>query len=392
MPSIVFCLFIFIVMIVFIISPSKSYSATEKRMLVEKPSINMKNVFNGEYGENFEEYLSDHIPFRNFFTGVNAYYKLFLGQNNANGVYLCNNGYIIGEPLKYDSQLEVNTAKIVKFAEFFKENFDISTVVTVVPSTGYIMEDSLPSNHKSYNDGEFLKYIKDELGNSAKFVDLTDTFKNNINNTDIYYKTDHHWTSAGTYLAYCDLAPYLNIKATDRNNFKIETYNDFYGTTYGKGCYWLQNPDTIELWVNKKHNDNTISVNIPENGISVNNSVFFRENLKGDDKYTVFIDGNHSYTKIINNDVKDGALLVVRDSFAHSMAQFLCDNYHEIILVDLRYYKSSIIDIVKEIQNEDNLTVSNILILYGMEDMVTDTDISSIITNSQIKNWQSELV
>ena len=201
MPSIVFCLFIFIVMIVFIISPSKSYSATEKRMLAEKPSINMKNVFNGEYGENFEEYLSDHIPFRNFFTGVNAYYKLFLGQNNANGVYLCNNGYIIGEPLKYDSQLEVNTAKIVKFAEFFKENFDISTVVTVVPSTGYIMEDSLPSNHKSYNDGEFLKYIKDSgyiaclYGSSSPLTNIWDM--SNFEDYDTWVA--HYETSKPSY-------------------------------------------------------------------------------------------------------------------------------------------------------------------------------------------------
>lgn len=390
LPTIIFCGFIFFIMIVFVISPNKSYSATEKRMLAEKPTLSIKNVFNSTYGESFEDYLSDHIPFRNFFTGVNAYYKLALNQNNANGVYLCHNGYIISEPLEYDEQLEINVAKIVKFADFFKENFNINTVVTVVPSTGYIMEDSLPSNHKQYHDEEFLQYTSKELLGHTDFVDLTPTFKSKKSNTKIYYKTDHHWTSEGAYIAYNELAPYLNITPTSKNDFTIETYDDFYGTTYGKGCYWLQSPDKIELWINNQHTENTIAVTIPENGIAINNSIFFRENLKGDDKYTVFIDGNHGYTKIINNDVKDGALLVVRDSFAHSISQFLCDNYHEIILVDLRYYKSSLIDIVKEIQNKDNLAISNILVLYGMEDLLTNTDISSIITNSQIKNWNKE--
>lgn len=389
MPSVIFCVFIFAVMLIFIASPAKTYSPSEKRMLAEKPSINMESVFNGKFGKDFENYLADQIPFRNLFTGINAYYNLFLGQNGSNGVYFCDDGYIINEPVQYDEQLEINVAKIKKFSEFFKENFDISTVVVTVPSTGYIMEKKLPNNHKEYNDGEYLDYINNELNGSAAVVNLTEIFKDKIKESQIYYKTDHHWTTEGTYIAYCEIAPYLNITATSKEDFTVESYSDFYGTTYGSGCYWLSASDNIELWVNKNHQENTVNVTIPENGISVNNSVFFRENVVGDDKYTVFIDGNHGYVKIINNDVKDGALIVVRDSFGHSMSQFISDNYHEVILIDLRYYKSSIIDIVEEVINTDKLEIKNILLLYGIDSMVTDVDISSMITNSQIKQWEA---
>lgn len=65
-----------------------------------------------------------------------------------------------------------------------------------------------------------------------------------------------------------------------------------------------------------------------------------------DDKYPVFIDGNHALTEITNTNAKNGTILLIKDSFSHSLAPFLAENYSKVVLVDLRYYKESVSDLV----------------------------------------------
>ena len=43
--------------------------------------------------------------------------------------------------------------------------------------------------------------------------------------------------------------------------------------------------------------------------------------------------------KITNNKVADKKLIVFRDSYGSSIIPFLAENYHEVIVLDLRYVK-----------------------------------------------------
>jgi hypothetical protein len=100
------------------------------------------------------------------------------------------------------------------------------------------------------------------------------------------------------------------------------------------------------------------------------NSLYFYGHLDEDDKYPVFIDGNHALTEIINNNAKGGTAVVIKDSFSHSIAPFLAENYKKLILVDLRYFKNSVSDLVKN-ENPDQL-----LCIYGIDNLATDTDLA----------------
>ena len=59
-------------------------------------------------------------------------------------------------------------------------------------------------------------------------------------------------------------------------------------------------------------------VTISDAGVDpvVQDSLFFREHLEEDDKYPVFLDGNHGLVKIENQSAPKGSLLIVKDSFA----------------------------------------------------------------------------
>ena len=369
LPSLVFILFIFGFAIWFLINPKADYSSSEKRYLQKFPTLSVDSVLDGKFGTDFEKYFADHFPLRTQWVGANAYFNLSVGNNGADGVYNCKNGYLINKPVLDGSTLDNNVQTIADFAS----SVDVPVAVTIVPSTGYIADDVLPAVHDTYNDDEYITDAQKILAESgADFVDLRPTFKKAYaDGTQLYYRTDHHWTTSGAYTGYTEICKSLGILPADKSLFTVEKYENFYGTTDSTSGFLLTPPDTIEVWNNTQNTEKNISVEIIEGDEKQNyHSMYFYNHLQEDDKYPVFIDGNHALTRIKNTKADGGKILLVKDSFSHCLAPFLAENYSEVILVDMRYYKNSVSELVKQEK------VDNILVLYGIDNLAADTDIA----------------
>lgn len=367
LPTIVLLAFIFVMAILFFSLPKKEYSSSEKRYLSDFPTLTVDTFFSGDFGEEFEKYLSDHTPFRNFWVGLNSYYNLALGNPLSNGIYHCSDGYLINDPPNTD-RLDINIDVISEFAD----KSGLPATMILAPSTGYVASDVLPNEHIVYNDDELFADVTDTLSKSTvNFVDIREDFKNAYKNgTQVYYKTDHHWTSEGAYLAYCALSDELGFTANTKEMYDITTHSGFYGTTYSSSGYWFTKPDDVEVWDCKNHSS---EVSITDNGTTKTyNSMFFNDHLKEDDKYPVYLDGNHPYTVIKNSSMKlDGEkLLVIKDSFAHSLVPFLAAHYEEITMIDMRYYKQSVSELI------ENGDFDRLLFVYSVDNLGSDTDIA----------------
>lgn len=367
-PAVVFLIFIYGMALWFLFSPKTDYSSSEKRYLQKFPDANVEKVLSGDFGSEFETFFADRFPQRNTWVGLNAYTTLAEGNNGASGVYNCKNGYLINKPVSTDNNLDKNVGAVVDFAK----TIDAPTTVMLVPSTGYIADDVLPTFHDKYNDDEDISKISSTLSKEKiGFVDLRERFKSEYKNgSQLYYKTDHHWTTKGAYTGYQELCKALGITPIDDSTLKKDSYPDFYGTTYSSSGFWLTPPDNIEIWSNPKNSDKNISVKITEGAnIKTSGSMYFTDHLKEDDKYPVFIDGNHALTEITNTNAKNGTILLIKDSFSHSLAPFLAENYSKVVLVDLRYYKESVSQLVSTYNPEQ------VVVLYGIDNLATDTDI-----------------
>ncbi|WP_295196918.1 DHHW family protein [Ruminococcus sp.] len=367
-PAVVFLIFIYGMALWFLFSPKTDYSSSEKRYLQKFPDANVEKVLSGDFGSEFETFFADRFPQRNTWVGLNAYTTLAEGNNGASGVYNCKNGYLINKPVSTDNNLDKNVGAVVDFAK----TIDAPTTVMLVPSTGYIADDVLPTFHDKYNDDEDISKISSTLSKEKiGFVDLRERFKSEYKNgSQLYYKTDHHWTTKGAYTGYQELCKALGITPIDDSTLKKDSYPDFYGTTYSSSGFWLTPPDNIEIWSNPKNSDKNISVKITEGAnVKTSGSMYFTDHLKEDDKYPVFIDGNHALTEITNTNAKNGTILLIKDSFSHSLAPFLAENYSKVVLVDLRYYKESVSQLVSAYNPEQ------VVVLYGIDNLATDTDI-----------------
>ncbi len=367
LPAFIFCGFILTVMALYFIIPKEEYSALEKRNLADFPELNGETLMSGKFRDDLDTYLSDHLPFRNMFFGLNSDFMLATGRNGSSGVYLGSDGYLFPEPSKGGENLIKNAGFIKEYAE----DSDIPVYMTVIPSSGYVNSAKLPLIHKEYNDGQLITDFREALGDSVNFTDVTSTFLGLAGGKQLYYKTDHHWTSEGAYECYRQLGRQMGYEPVDEKEFSKQKVTGFYGTSYAKSGLWFLSPDNMELWSRSTQPADAVTVYIKDGeDEKTGNSYFFKEQLNNDDKYPVFLDGNHSFVRVTNTAAPEGTLIVVKDSYAHTLVPFLSQNYRNIIMVDLRYYKKDV-SALAETEKADG-----VLFLYSIDNLCEDTNLS----------------
>lgn len=374
LPTFVFCLFIFSFMIMYFVLPKEKYSVREKKYLSDFPAIKSEEIFSGELQDKVNDYLADYLPGRYFFLGLSSDYELAVGKNGSKGVYLGSDGSLYPLPVSRNEQLFKNAGFIEEFADECKNEFDIPVYATVLPTSGYINENKLPANHEEYLDRKLIGEFSSKLGDNVTFIDVCDGLMKAAGSSQLYYKTDHHWTTRGAYEGYRLLGEKMGYEPLEKDAFSVEKISGFKGTSYAKAALWWLPSENIELWSRKDASENAVSVDIKE-GKTVNSfdSYYFRSHLKEDDKYEVFLDGVKGFERIKNADAKGGKLLLVKDSYAHSIVPFLSQNYSEIVMVDLRARKMPVIDIVEQEEPDE------VLILYSLQNISEDDALSFLM-------------
>lgn len=364
----VFCLLLVTFFTAFLVTPKVRFSEREKKVLSTMPDFTLTSLTDGSYFSGIDTFVSDHFPLREMWVGAAAYGSLITGRNGANGVYQGEDGYLIHTPFAW------NTAQLKKNQKFLQDFCQASAAKIYympVPSAGYLLEDKLPDNHAAYEDDKVYEALALALGSQAELVDLRQPLKA-PGETQVFYKTDHHWTTGGAYMAYqAFLKQAMPGDSAPLAEYQKESIKGFYGTAYAKSGLWLNRPDTIELWKNPVLAGVTVEITDDDVGSSVTKqSVFEHSYVDEADKFPVFLGGNHSLVKISNpNASTDQKILLVKDSFANVFAPFLAEQYSTVYLVDLRYSRQRSVSALVEENG-----IGTVLFLYSTDDLVNDNN------------------
>ncbi|EDS78412.1 conserved hypothetical protein [Clostridium botulinum C str. Eklund] len=404
--SILMIVFVMAMFVINSVSKEKRFSEAENRVLQNKPTYSFEKLKSGKFTQEYEKYITDQFAFRNFWVGVKSSSDKLLGKKDNNGVYLGSNGYLLEKPAKVDKDLLEDNIESIN--EFAKRNPQCKVNFLLVPNSVKVLQDKLPKYATHEDEKKIIDSVKKDLNSkNIKFVDVYDDL--NMHNKEyIYYKTDHHWTTLGAYYAYKNLGNVLNYKPLELNDFNIEKVTDsFYGTLYSKGNYREIQPDFIQIFKSKK--EIKYKVKYFDNKKSTD-TLYEMKNLNKKDKYSIFLDGNHDLV-VINTNSKDEninkkqciikqkirknkkkkfvkkrkrikysrvkenkKLLIIKDSYAHSLVPFLTNHYDEIHMIDLRYFNDNVDKYMK-----DN-NIKNILILYNGLSFIKEQTISKLQT------------
>ena len=366
---------LFICYIVFFVAVNtlgekKTFSETENRVLQSKPTFSVEKLFEGRYISKYEKYKVDQFFNRDFWIDVKVKTDKLLLKKSSNGVYLGKDGYLLED---FEKPNEENVSKNLKAISDFSNKYkEVKQYMLISPTAVSILRDKLPLAAPVEDQQKYLDEYSKKLDSNITFVDTYATLLEH-KSEDLYYKSDHHWTTLGAFYSYQKLAEDMELSSKDSDDYDIELVsNSFEGALASESGY-KTDLDKIKVYIPKDENDQVV-VNYEEEQKKTA-TLYDSEKLEQKDKYQVFLGGNHPIVKIDTTSDSGKTLLIFKDSYANCFVQFLTTHFSKIILVDPRYYYEDIDELMK------NEGVDEVLYLYNANTFFSDTSLAPVLNN-----------
>lgn len=346
------------------LSHQRTYSPVEKRELQTRPEISITKVLDGRFQKKYESYLRDQFPGRDHWVSFQTDMELFMGKNEIHNVYIGKNHYLLEHYTEKEfdpQQISKNLQALEKFVGKAKQNADVH--VMMVPTKSWILREKLPAFAPHYKEQRFYDALQQKLEKEDVLISVEPVLDAH-KEEEIYYRTDHHWTTLGAWYAYEQYTKAVGgdlQRAQGKKKFRCIS-KDFYGTTYAKINYARQ-ADKIEIY--EPADKLRVVYNMGEKKTKTLYDVSF---LKTADQYSVFTGGNQAVLEITGG-IKNGkTLLLIKDSFANNILPFLAEDYEKLVVVDLRQLNVSGDRLLEMFSPTD------ILILYNSAQFAQDKE------------------
>ena len=364
--SLVFCVLILAGCVFTFILPDKDFSENENTSLTTLSDVFSGNVvedlFSGELFDKAADYFRHQFPLRNKMLELKALTDMALVRYETNGVIYGADGYLIPrEDNAGTAFVGGNVAAIDALLGAFEKD-GTEALFALVPRPCDVLERYYPSAYSA----EPLEKVRGMILDNVKALDLKPVLKNAADKGEyVYFKTDHHWTSYGAYLAYCEIMRGFGVSPIPLDSFEREVVStEFYGTSWSSVMSPSAQPDTVEFFHLKNGGEYVTEI---ANSPVRFDGFYNRAYLDAKDKYLAFMGGNYGLVTVKAKDAGSREkMLIVKDSYANSAVQFLALHY-DLVIVDPRYYKQSVYELAK------TESVDRVLILCGA-DGITDAN------------------
>ena len=300
-------------------------SEKEFRVFATKPQFSIYNENKNSYGEQFNEWFSDHFFGRDMMMNIYQNIRYMIAPNMGNNnVLVGKDGWLF---FKFDNSMN-NYANNVDLSEKNMENGlkYLKTIDEWCKENGkefyYVIA---PDKNKIY--GEYYRLIRKQRSNDygigkqftdyikknsdIKVIYLYDVLRENKNKGVLYYKHDSHWSELGAYYGYKTLMKLMKMPEK-QYEFDLISYNSRKLTSLG----YFGVGDLDRLVENYSIQDNNLYYKL-----KINDRYFCKS-------YNINTMNNECY----NSEGKKN-LFMIRDSFGGALLYYLSDNFHKIYTV-----------------------------------------------------------
>lgn len=221
------------------------------------------------------------------------------------------------------------------------DSCELPVYVAIPPRKMDALISLLPQNFPVEHTEYLYLMAEDIIGKSdAVYVDLYKPLRDNLK---AYFKTDHHWSDEGAYIAYTELCSAMGLEAVPRESIATEVLIENY-----QGSDHTKKPESTAT--------DTVTGPLPEGEYmtelvrfpydSQENNIPFESfydysQLETLEKYGVFLGGNEPYIRVTRVGEERECLLIIRDSFASALVPYLACHF-DVVLIDPRFYPEGI--------------------------------------------------
>ncbi len=362
LPLLIFTIFIGAFFVLNLALPDRDFSQQENRALQKCPAFSLSSLFSGSYTSDYEKYSADQFALRDMWMPLKARAELLIGKTENNGVYYCGDTLIKQFEAPDAQKLEVKVDAVNTFAS----KLNVPVYFGLIPGASDVWHGKLPQNAPNSSQKELIDECYSRC--SAKCIDIYSLLQSHSSEA-IYYRTDHHWTSLGAYYGYEALSATMGYAAPDLSTYDRKIVTDsFCGTNWSSSGFTWVRPDSIETFVD----DSGVEVDSYSKGtdsLPVQSGLYAKDYLNKKDKYSYFMGGVTPLLHVKTGNTSAPSLLIIRDSYTDSLLPFLTQNYSDIYVIDLRYFRNDAAEFAKEKH------VDSVLILYSVSNFCADDNI-----------------
>ncbi len=343
------------------ILPDREFSQQENRPLTQLPEFSMSALLDGSWSRDLSDWFADQFPGRDGWLSLRLTLDTLRGSKESGDVYLGRDGYLLEKPVAPSEALPDTLTAMAGFAQAHR---DIPMRMLLLPCAGAVLPEKLPGNAPVRDQLADIQAAAEALSGSVTVLQPEfDTTQ------DIYYRTDHHWTSLGAFQAFQSVAPALGLDGNAVQWTEHSVSHSFQGTLASKSG---KNTATDTVTVYEHSPELPYYVIYPDTQ-EKSGSMFRLDCLEVKDQYTLFFGGNHPVVEVHTTANNGRRLLLFKDSYANCFVQFLTPYYESIILVDPRYCYDSADALLTE------YGITEVLYLYSANTLFADTTLADIL-------------
>ena len=245
--TVLFTVFIGGVLVISALLPKEEFSEMENRFLQKPPELSIETVKNGKFMENAEKYVSDHIAGRDLWVAAKAWGERLSGKQENNGVYFAAQDTLINRVEEPDGETWEQLDQNLEYLDQLVSNAGVPVYFGLIPSAAQVWHDRLPDGAPTADEAAIIETLYSRT--AARTVDLLSVLSAH-SGEELYYRTDHHWTSLGAYYGYTALMEAMGMEPVDLADYERTTVTDqFYGTIFSaSGVRWVA-PDRIDTYI-----------------------------------------------------------------------------------------------------------------------------------------------
>lgn len=360
--SIIIFAFCFLMLALGLVLPDTSFSELENRYLAGFPYLDMDSIQDGSFFEDYETYVNEQFPLRNGWIQLKSVLETVTGKRENNGIVRGSDDYLFQKQLTVGEQLYENEDSVLDFAG--NAAGDVS--IMIVPTSYGVLKDKLPPGLPNFDQMKEISGFNAKLEEArpGSVIDMPALLSGMETEEQLYYRTDHHWTTDAAYAAYEAFCARKGYTPVDASTLLKRQVPGFTGTYAAKFKGYNGPADTIVYY------DIPIA-SMELNGEETVSSLYDLDKSYEYDKYAMFLHGNYGLSLIRTSaeekpEEEKRKLLVMKDSYANCLIPFLTFHYDEIYVVDLRYYARSVASLMHE------QGIADVLLLYNFDTLITD--------------------
>jgi len=384
--TILFLLCVSLTPVLYFYLPKQKVSQDEKRELATFPKLTFNSYVKGKWADSVDNFVDDNFPFRQ------ELIKMAIAVKSYKGIRL-KNKEVLFVPVKNNDLQQHHAGDTTRGKLDFLDDFDLSYNGTLIILDGCVYPmgggNTSMSKHFSKMVNEYAEELKGEtrvfsavaplssafmpvekyahyygqnkrtlaaiganLSKDAYFCDVFDELDKHKDQR-LFFKTDHHWKPIGAYYAYVAFCKAAGKEPVPLEEMDQKVKYNFLGSLYQKTLDPTvgANPDTMEYFVPKVASTaeyyGEYGFNNPKK------SKVFYHSSSGGNTYSTFLGGDVPLMKI-NTTTKNGKkVVVIKNSMGNAFTPFLISHYEEIWVVDFRYSKQNLLEIIRKNKIDD---------------------------------------